>query len=323
MFEVVALTGSSRTQGQRFGEVCHWVLPTPMPELISEFEILPSDPEKLAVPLVFSALPTRYAVELEPEFCAAGKYVCTNASAFRTDPLVPIIMPEVNPGHTEIIHSQRSERNWTGAVVANPNCTSAGMTVALNAINNRYPIQRVFAVSFQAISGAGYPGVASMDINENVIPFVGGEEEKVQTEPRKVMGQIRNGRLENAAYTISAHTNRVPLTDGHLVCLSVELENRVDQRAIEDCFEYFELPAESASLPSSPRPPIRLHRKPDRPQPRLDRNDGEGMTTGVGRVRPDPLFDYKLVVLSHNTIRGAAGGSIYNAELLYNQGWLD
>ncbi|MDX1437546.1 MAG: aspartate-semialdehyde dehydrogenase, partial [Anaerolineales bacterium] len=196
------------------------------------------------------------------------------------------------------------------------------MTVALHALNLHFKVRRVFAVSFQAISGAGYPGVASFDINENVIPYVGGEEQKVESEPRKMMGTADGGRVVPADFMISAHTNRVPVTDGHLVAISVEFDQQAGLDEVTRALRDFELNDQAAGLPSSPEPVIRLHEKPDRPQPRLDRMDGKGMTTGVGRLRPDPLFDYKFVVLSHNTIRGAAGGSIYNAELLKSQGWL-
>jgi aspartate-semialdehyde dehydrogenase len=268
-------------------------------------------------PLVFSALPASHAAEVEPLFSGSGKVVCTNASAFRAEPDVPLIMPEINPDHTALIERQRRERGWPGAIVANPNCTSAGMTVALHALNLEFGVDSAIAVSFQALSGAGYPGVASLDINDNVIPYVGGEEEKVEWEPRKMMGKLSGSGVALADLRISAHTNRVPVTDGHLVCMSVKLLMDPGLDLGRFC-----LPEESAGLPSAPDPVIRLHRNQDRPQPRLDRLDGRGMTTGVGRLRRDPILDYKMVVLSHNTIRGAAGGSIYNAELLYRQGWL-
>jgi len=331
-FKVVALTGSPRAVGQRYDEACHWVLPEAMPGWAAALPVQATDPENLSVPLVFSALPSRVAREVEPGFARAGTMVCSNASAYRREPDVPLLMPEVNPDHLSLLAVQREQRGWSGGIVTNPNCTSAGMTVTLKALQDAFGVRRVFAVSLQALSGAGYPGVASLDILDNVIPYIEGEEEKVEWESRKMLGTLREGGVELAGFAVSAHANRVAVSDGHLVTLSVELENghRNDshkndsaslERAAQVLREYTAPPA-SRDLPSAPRPVILLRDEPDRPQPRLDRLAGGGMTTVVGRLRQDPLFDLKMVVLSHNTIRGAAGGSIYNAELLVEQGWL-
>jgi aspartate-semialdehyde dehydrogenase len=319
-FEVVALTGSDRSIGQKYGEACHWLLPQPMPGWARDITVVPTAPEAANTALAFSALPANIAKEVEPQFAQAGVKVFSNASAYRTEPDVPILLPEVNADHTRLVEVQRCKRGWSGCIVTNPNCTSTGMTVALKALQDAFGLSLVFAVSLQALSGAGYPGVASMDIIDNVIPYVSGEEDKVEWEPRKMLGQFQEEEIELAPFAISAHTNRVAVSDGHTVCLSVELSSRSDVRRVAQALQGYQAPAISADLPSAPRPVIALLSEPNRPQPRLDRDIGQGMTTVVGRLRPDPIYDVKMVVLSHNTVRGAAGGSIYNAELLVKQG---
>lgn len=321
-FRVTALTGSSRAVGQTYGEACHWVLPEPMPGWAAPMRVLPTMPEEVRAPLLFSALPAEIARQVEPLFAQAGRIICSNASAYRRDPDVPLLMPEVNPDHLRLLSVQRRARGWSGGIVTNSNCTSSGMTVALKALQDSFGLRRVFVVSLQALSGAGYPGVASLDILDNIIPYIAGEEEKIEWESRKMLGGLENDQIGLADFIISAQANRVAVSDGHTVCLSIELETPagVDRaaRALRD----YAAPSASRDLPSAPHPVILLRDEPDRPQPRLDRRTGDGMTTVVGRLRPDPLFDLKMVVLSHNTIRGAAGGSIYNAELLVAQDWL-
>jgi aspartate-semialdehyde dehydrogenase len=323
-FEVVALTGSDRAVGHPYADACHWILPTPMPRWAQKIEVLPTLPVSLAVPLVFSALPSGIALQAEPAYAQAGSVVCSNASAFRDEPDVPLLLPEVNPDHTALVDRQRRERGFTGFIVTNPNCTSTGMTIALKALQDTYGVRRVFAVSLQALSGAGYPGVPSLDILNNVIPYISGEEEKVEQEPRKMLGALRRDEIVPASLVISAQTNRVAVADGHTVCLSVELEAPPqDFGEIASTLASYTAPPVSRDLPSAPRPVIQVMDEPDRPQPRLDVHTGGGMTTVVGRLRPDPLFHLKLVTLSHNTIRGAAGASIYNAELLVKQGLVE
>jgi aspartate-semialdehyde dehydrogenase len=322
-FEVTALTASERSSGQTYGEACHWLLPEPMPDWVRGLPVLATTPEAVQVPLVFSALPADTAKTIEPAFAKAGSFVCTNASAFRREPDVPILLPEVNANHLEILKVQKQKRGWKGGIVTNPNCTSTGATVALKALQDAFGLESVFAVSLQALSGAGYPGIASMDILDNIIPYIGGEEEKVEWEPRKMLGSVGAEQLELAEFGISAHTNRVAVSDGHIVCLSVRLGRRVSPSEAEEVFKAYRGPESSRELPSAPSPVIAVREEPNRPQPRLDRMTGKGMTTVVGRVRPDPLFDLKLVVMSHNTIRGAAGGSIYNAELMVKEGWIN
>ncbi|HEX7395128.1 MAG TPA: aspartate-semialdehyde dehydrogenase [Anaerolineaceae bacterium] len=316
-FEVVVLTGSDRTAGQTYGQSCHWILPGPMPEWAAGLEVKPSEPGAVGnLPLVFSGLPASIAREVEPQFAQAGAAVCSNASAYRRDPDVPILLPEVNADHAGIIPLQRQRRGWTGCIVTNPNCTSTGLTVALKALQARFGLRKVFAVSLQALSGAGYPGVASLDIIDNVIPYIGDEEDKIEWETRKMLGKFNGAQLELASFTVSAHANRVAVSDGHTICCSVELEEKASPEEAQSALQDYQPPQLARGLPSTPQPVIEIRSEPDRPQPRLDRNTGKGMTTVVGRLRPDPLFDLKMVVLSHNTIRGAAGGAIYNGELL-------
>ncbi len=322
-FEVTAVTASDRSVGQTYGKACHWILPEPMPERVASLTVLPTAPASVNVPLVFSALPADVAKEVEPAFAQAGMAVCSNASAYRRQADVPLLLPEVNPDHVHLVTAQRRRTGWKGCILTDPNCTSAGMTVALGALQQAFGLRKVFAVSLQALSGAGYPGVASLDIIDNAIPYVGGEEDKVEWEPRKMLGTFKTDQVELADFVISAHTNRVAVSDGHLVCLSIELGKPATPQQAAQALRDYKAPAASASLPFTPKPVIVVREEPDRPQPRLDRGTGGGMTTVVGRIRPDPLFDLKLVVLSHNTVRGAAGGSIYNAELLVDQGLLE
>ncbi len=322
-FEVVALTGSDRKVGKPYYEACHWVLSEAMPAWAQRIVVTRSQPEALQVPLVFSALPSHAAREIEPQLAQAGKLVFSNASAYRQEPDVPILLPEVNPEHAGLLEEQRQRRGWSGGIITNSNCTSTGMTIALKPLMDAFGIEQVFAVSLQAISGAGYPGVASMDIIDNVIPYIDGEEDKVEWETRKMLGRNKGNQVELATFGISAHTNRVAVSDGHMVCLSVKLRSKFDEFAhISQVMRSYTVPEVSQNLPATPVPPIVLREEPDRPQPRLDRMQANGMATIVGRLRPDPLMDLKMVVLSHNTIRGAAGGSIYNAELLVKMGML-
>jgi aspartate-semialdehyde dehydrogenase len=237
---------------------------------------------------------------------------------------VPLLLPEINADHIQLVKAQRKNRDWRGAIVTNPNCTSTGLTIALKALDQAFGVKKVFAVSMQALSGAGYPGVSSLDIIDNVIPNVanGGEEDKVEWEPRKMLGQLNDGKIDLADIRFSAHTNRVAVIDGHMVCASVEFLSPPEPEEADAVLRDYQAPAPARGLPSSPRPVIEVRSEADRPQPRLDRLTGNGMTTVVGRVRRDPVLHLKFVVLSHNTIRGAAGGSIYNAELLVNEGLL-
>lgn len=321
-FKVVALAASDRSVGKPYAEACRWVLPEPMPAYARQMIVAPAAPESIPARIVFSALHTEQARELEPQFARAGFAVSSNASAFRTAPDVPLLLPEVNPDHIQLVHTQRKNHGWPGCILTNPNCTSTGLTIALHALHRAVGVRRGFVVSLQALSGAGYPGVSSLDILDNVIPNINGEEEKVEWEPRKMLGRLQGDEIELADIGLSAHTNRVAVLDGHTVCASLELSSAASPEACSRLLAEYQPPQVSRSLPSAPRPVILVREETDRPQPRLDRLTGNGMTTVVGRVRSDPLLHIKLVVLSHNTIRGAAGGSIYNAELLVDQGLL-
>lgn len=317
-FEVTALTGSDRTVGQRYGEGCRWVLPGPIPEYARGLPVLPTAPG-FEAQIAFSALPTEIAREAEPALAAEGYAICSNASAHRMWPDVPLLIPEVNPDHTRLIEHQRRARGWRGFIVTNPNCTSTGATIAFRALHDAFGLRRAFLVSLQAVSGAGYPGVAALDIYDNVVPYIGGEEEKVESEPRKMLGTLNGGAIDAAPLTLSVHTNRVPVIDGHLVCVSAEFQKAPTPDEVARVLAEFQAPALVRGLPSAPATAIEVRAEPDRPQPRRDRDAGRGMTTVVGRIRPDPLFHIRFVVLSHNTIRGAAGGSLLNAELLVAQ----
>jgi aspartate-semialdehyde dehydrogenase len=323
-FKVVALAASDRSVGQKYSRAAHWVLDTPMPEYAKDMIVVPADTNSVQAKIVFSALHTEIANELEPQFAKAGAAVCSNASSYRRGEDVPLLLPEINAEHIHLVKAQRKNRNWRGCIVTNPNCTSTGLTIALKALDDAFGVKKVFAVSLQALSGAGYPGVPSLDIMDNVIPNVanGGEEEKIEWEPRKMLGKLNGDKIELANIKFSAHTNRVAVIDGHIVCASVELARQTDPETAEVILRNFAAPASARELPSSPRPVIEVRNEADRPQPRLDRLSGNGMTTVVGRVRRDPILDLKFVALSHNTIRGAAGASIYNAELLVNENLL-
>ena len=323
-FKVVALAASDRSVGQKYSQAARWVLDTPLPEYARNMEVVPASTDCIDARIVFSALHTEIANEVEPQFAKAGAAVCSNASSYRRGEDVPLLLPEINADHIHLIKHQRQSRGWSGCIVTNPNCTSTGLTIALKALDNAFVVKKVFAVSLQALSGAGYPGVPSLDIMDNVIPNVanGGEEEKVEWEPRKMLGKLNENRIDLADIKFSAHTNRVAVIDGHTVCASVQLEQAVEPEvAIQALRDYAAIPS-ARELPSAPRPVIEVRTEADRPQPRLDRLSGNGMTTVVGRVRRDPILDLKFVVLSHNTIRGAAGASIYNAELLVSENLL-
>jgi aspartate-semialdehyde dehydrogenase len=321
-FKVVALAASDRSVGQKFSDACRWVLNDPMPDYARDMVVVPASPDSVQAKIVFSALHNEIAKDLEPQFARAGAAVCSNASSYRREEDVPLLLPEVNAEHIQLVKIQRQQRGWSGCILTNPNCTSTGLTVALKALDDAFGVKKVFAVSLQALSGAGYPGVSSLDIIDNVIPNINGEEEKVEWEPRKMLGKLMNNKIDLADMRFSAHTNRVAVVDGHTVCVSVELARPTDPETAEAILRAYAAPLSARELPSSPRPVISVRQEADRPQPRLDRFTGKGMTTVVGRVRRDPILDLKFVALSHNTIRGAAGGSIYNAELLVNENLL-
>lgn len=321
-FEVTALAASDRSSGQRYADACHWLLPTPIPDSVGNLVVQPIEPG-LDCQLVFSALPSSVAKLIEERFARAGYAVCSNAAPHRLAPDVPLLIPEVNAGHTALIEVQRRQRGWPGLVITSANCSTTQLALALKPLQNEFGLAKVSVVTLQAVSGAGYPGVPSLDIVGNLVPYIGGEEEKVEQESLKLLGVLNDKQVINASFVISAQCNRVPVRDGHTECISVEFERQTSADQVRSALETFRGLAEVADLPSSPAQPIVVRREADRPQPIRDRDVGRGMSVVVGRVRPCPIFDCKFVLLGHNTIRGAAGGAIHNAELLVAQGWLE
>lgn len=318
-FQVAELVGKS-SAGKPYGEAVNWVLDGSPPEYLLDVVVKPLDSE-LDSPLVFSALPKEAAKTRELELAADGHIVCTNASAHRMAEDVPLILPEVNAEHLGLIEVQRANRGWTtGALVANSNCTVMPVVMALAPLR-QYGIRKVHMVSEQAISGAGYPGVASLDILDNVIPYVPSDEDKMQTESLKMLGAFIDGRVEQLDMIAGATCTRVPVIDAHLVNMSVELEQKPSIEEMIAEWKSYKGHEDVAGLPSAPEHPIQYLHQIDRPQPRRDRNAGNGMTISIGRLRECPILDYKFATLGHNTIRGAAGCSILNAELLMKKGY--
>ena len=321
-FEITAVAASERSAGRPYAEAANWVIPGDPPTWMGDMIVQPLEPN-LPARVVFSALPSSVARQIEPVFAEAGYAVCSNASAYREEPGVPLLIPEVNADHVAMIPGQQAERGWSGFIVTSPNCTATGIVMPLKPLNEAFGVRKVFAASMQAISGAGYPGVASLDILDNVVPYIGGEEEKIESETRLMLGRMENGRRVEADVVISAQANRVPVLDGHTVCLSLGFEN---PPAVEDAMTVladFRGPDIVRGLPSAPEHPILVRHESDRPQPRRDRDAEGGMAVTVGRVRECPLLDLRLISVSHNTLRGAASGSILNAELLKAKGYLD
>ncbi len=321
-FELVALAASDRSMGQSYGDACRWILDTPMPESVHGMVIQPCQPA-LECRVVFSALPADIAGSVEEAFALAGYVVSSNASSHRCAPDVPLMVPEVNPDHLGLLPLQRQRRGWPGLLVTNPNCSTTHLVLALKPLWEAFGLRRVLVTTMQAVSGAGYPGVPSLDILDNILPYIAGEEEKVEWEPRKLLGRFDGEGVELADLQLSAHCNRVAVTDSHVECISLELARPASLDQVRDALASFRALPQELGLPSAPPRPVLVRREPDRPQPRRDRMAGGGMATVVGRLRPCPLMGYKFIVLGHNTVRGAAGGAILNAELLSAQGYLD
>lgn len=324
-FDVSIITAGS-SAGKVYGEAVNWLMPGDVPLELEEKSVLPSKPEGLNVDFAFSALPSKVAKKVEPEFAEAGIPVVSNASAFRMEEDVPLIVPEINPDHIELIENQRENRGWDGFITTDPNCSTINFVLALKPLQDTLSIRKVIVTTMQAISGAGYPGVPSLDILDNVIPYIGGEEEKMKIETLKVLGSLEEGRVRNAPFAIAASCNRVPVYDGHLESVYIEAEKEIDLDEVKDAFRKYEGKAYELGLPTAPNDPVILREERDRPQTRLDRMAGSipGMSVTVGRLRhsTDPN-SIQFSVLGHNTIRGAAGGAILVAELLASKGWID
>jgi aspartate-semialdehyde dehydrogenase len=320
-FEVTVVTGSERTVGGRYGEGVNWVMPGRPPAAVADLIVQPTEPN-LNVPVVFSALPTAEAREMEPVFAASGYVVVTNASAYRMTADVPLLIPEINPDHTGLIPVQKKNNNWEGYIVASPNCSTTSAILPMKILDEAFGLEAAVITTMQAISGAGYPGVSSMDIFDNVVPHIPGEDGKLENEPLKLLGVVRDGRLYPAEMKIGAQANRVPVLDGHLASVSVKLRNPVSPEKAIEALENWQPPSIAADLPSSPDKVLIYNHAPDRPQPRLDRDNEKGLAWTVGKVRKCGVLDLRFLSITHNTLRGAASGSLLNAELLVKQGYI-
>lgn len=320
-FEITWLAASDRSSGKPYGEAAKWRLDTPLPERIARMTVSPAEPEG-APKIIFAALDAGIAREMEPRFAEAGCAVVSNSSAYRMAPSVPLVIPEINAEHLHLIEEQPTRRTTGGYMVTNPNCSTIGLVMALKPIEERFGIEQILVTTMQAISGAGYPGVPSMDILGNVVPYIGSEEEKMEAETLKLLGRLEGHAVTPLKARISAHCNRVAVEDGHMESVSIKLAKPATHDELLAAWAEFK-PLAGQNLPTAPEQPVEWAPQSDRPQPRLDRNRGRGMGVTVGRLRPCNVLDWKFTVLSHNTIRGAAGAAILNAELLASLGKLE
>src|SRR5438270_2108390 len=320
-FEVAWLAASDRSEGRPYGEAARWRLKTSIPARVAEMKVSPASPDG-APKTIFAALDSAIAAELEPRFADAGCAVVSNSSALRMQQDVPLVIPEVNAGHIKLIDIQGWRKKSGGYVVTNPNCSAIGLVLALAPIHQRFGLESVMAVTMQAVSGAGYPGVASLDILGNVIPYIRNEEEKMEEETRKLLGQLNGSKVIPGAFAMSAQCNRVAVEDGHTESISIRLKKKAKPQEIIESWKAYRAEPQELKLPSAPERPVVYLEANDRPQPRFDIDMGAGMTTVVGRLRPCSVLDWKFTVLSHNTIRGAAGAALLNAELLKAKGYL-
>jgi len=320
-FEVAWLAASDRSEGKVYAEAARWRLKTPIPAAVGKMKVSPATPDG-APKVIFAALDSGIAAELEPRFADAGCYVVSNSSALRMKEDVPLVIPEVNSGHIKLIDVQGWRKKSGGFVVTNPNCSAIGLVLALAPIHQRFGLDTVMAVTMQAVSGAGYPGVASLDILGNVIPFIKNEEEKMEEETKKLLGQLNGSKVIDGAFAMSAQCNRVAVEDGHTESVSIRLKSKAKPEDIIVAWNGYRAEPQELRLPSAPEKPIVYLEASDRPQPRFDVDTGAGMTAVVGRLRPCSVLDWKFTVLSHNTIRGAAGAAVLNAELLKAKGYL-
>ena len=319
-FEIRHLAASERSVGKTYAEACDWRLPGEAYAGLGSLRILPCDARSAFAPVVFSALDAGPAREIEPTFAAAGALVFSNASAFRMEEDVPLLVPELNAAHLGLLAVQRARRGWKGGILCNPNCTTAVLLGALGPLHKSIGVESALVVSMQALSGAGYPGVASLDAVANVIPFIGGEEEKVETEARKILGIFDGRRVVEAPLAISASCNRVPVVDGHTISASLRLVGSPSPSEVAAALEAFKPDTAALSLPTAPSRFVQVRTERDRPQPRRDVEEDGGMRIHVGRIRPCPVMGVKMTILGHNTERGAAGASVLNAELALASG---
>lgn len=322
-FEVSAVAASDNSAGKNYVQATRWMLETSIPEPVSKMTVQPCKPG-LDCDFVLSGLPSNVAKETELELAKSGIPVLSNASSHRMEADVPLLIPEINPDHLNALETQKKRMGGRGFIVTNPNCSTIGLVFPLAALDHKFKLEAVHAVTMQALSGAGYPGVASLDIIDNVLPAIdlGGEDRKIETEPLKILGQWRDTKFVDAPIRISVMTHRVNVSDGHLEAVSVKLRSKASREEVEAAIRDFKSPIDELELPSAPRPVMVLESHIQRPQPRLDRDRGQGMIVVVGPVTPCAVLDYKFRLLIHNTIRGAAGAAILNAELLYKKGFI-
>jgi aspartate-semialdehyde dehydrogenase len=320
-FKLTWVGASDRSAGKKYRDATSWRLGGTMPESVADLTVDECKPGS-APRLMFSATDASVATEIEQAFAKAGHVVVSNSKNHRMDEDVPLLVPEINPDHLGLIPRQQRQRGWSGQIATNPNCSTVVLTMGLAPLK-QFGIQRVVTTTLQAISGAGYPGVASMDINANVIPYIGGEEHKIEIETQKILGDFRDGRVQPLDAVVSAHCNRVPVVDGHLATVSVELAAKPSEADIIEAFRAYRSVPQERDLPSAPKQPVQYMPEQDRPQPRRDVERENGMAVFVGRLRACPVFGTKFIALGHNTVRGAAGAAVLNAELMYSEGLLD
>src|ERR1043165_3916839 len=321
-FEITSLAASDRSQGKSYARACTWRLPGDMPRAVREIVVQAPQPP-LDSDFVFSSLPTDVAKQAEEDFARAGYPVISNSSPHRMGADVPLLIPEANPEHLELIDAQRTNRDYNkGFIVTNPNCSAIAVVLALAPLHRKFGVTSCVVTTMQALSGAGYPGVPSLDATDNVIPYIGGEEEKVEAETRKILGTVCQGEILETDMKVSAQCNRVNVTDGHMASIRVSFAQKASIDEVREALSSFRSVPQDLQLYSAPARPVIVRDEIDRPQPRLDRDAGNGMSGTVGRIMPDSVFDYRFVALGHNTIRGAAGAAILNAELLVAKGYL-
>jgi len=321
-FEVRWLAASDRSAGKTYGEACNWRVRDPMPKAARELTVYECKPNH-APQLLFSSLDSKVAGEVEREFAQAGHVVVSNSSNHRMEPDVPLLIPEVNPDHLALVGIQRKRRGWKGMIVTNPNCTTVGLAMSLAPLEKAFGVEKVMMTSMQAVSGAGYPGIPTLDILGNVVPFISGEEEKVERETQKLLGKFLDESVKPGDFAVSAHCNRVPVEDGHTEAISVSLKAKASIEDLVEAWRKFRSLPQERNLPFAPKHPIIVREERDRPQPKFDLAAEHGMATVVGRVRTCPVLQFKYIALSHNTIRGAAGAALLNAELMKSEGYLD
>jgi aspartate-semialdehyde dehydrogenase len=321
LFEITALAASDRSRGKKFAEACTWRLAGEMPAFVKAMTVAAPEPP-LDCDLVFSSLPGDIARASEGAFARAGFPVISNSSAFRMDLDVPLLIPEINHEHLALIEVQRKQSGQQGYIVTNPNCSTIMLALALAPLQKKFGVESVIATTMQALSGAGYPGVASLAISDNVLPYIDGEEEKIEQETTKIFGTLKGASVEAATMAVSAQCHRVNVSDGHLAAVRVKLARPAGLEELREALVSFSALPQELALHSAPKHPIIVREEPDRPQPRLDRDAENGMSVTIGRIREDKVLDYRFVALSHNTIRGAAGAAILNAELLIATGKL-